>query len=86
MIMPETGILRAHVTDHALLRYLERGHGIDVQFFRNHIADLCANGVRFGATAVAIDDVKFVLVDGRVITTVQRDKQVFPSGVRRWNS
>lgn len=83
MIMPETGILRADVTDHAVLRYLERAHDIDVSFFRDHIAELCANGIRYGATAVAAEDVKFVLVDGRVITTVHRDKLVFPAGMTR---
>ena len=83
MIMPVTSILRAHVTDHAVLRYLERGHGLDVSFFRDHIAELCATGARYGACAVAAENVKFVLVDGRVVTTVERERIVLPAGMRR---
>ena len=80
--MPETGLLRADVTDHAVLRYLERGHGLDISFFRRHISELCANGARFGASAVVVEDVKFVLVNGRVVTTVAPDAFVFPAVVK----
>lgn len=76
--MRESGIVNAIVTDHAVLRYLERGHGLDVQHFRDHIATLCATGVRYGAFTVAIEDVKFVLVGGKVVTTVEREKIVLP--------
>lgn len=78
VIMPETGLVRAEVTDHAVLRYLQPAHGLDVQHFRDHIAALCANGARYGAIAVATENVKFVLVDGRVVTTVEREKFVYP--------
>lgn len=80
MIMPETGLVRADVTDHAVLRYLQRAHGLDIQHFRDHIATLCANGARYGACAVAAENVKFVLVGGRVVTTVAREKFVLPQG------
>lgn len=80
LTMRETGLIRADVTDHAVLRYLERGHGIDIGHFRQHIAELCANGARYGAFAVATENVKFVLVDGRVVTTVSREQIVLPQG------
>ncbi len=38
------------VTDHAVLRYLERGHGIDVEYFRDHLAQLARRGADAGAT------------------------------------
>lgn len=69
--MQQNGISRAVVTDHAVLRYLERVHGLDVEYFRSVIADHCLDGVRLGATAVRIDIAKFVLVDGRVVTTLR---------------
>jgi hypothetical protein len=77
--MRETGLVRAIVTDHAVLRYLERRHGLDVDFFRDHIASLCANGVRYGAFSVVTEEVKFVLVDGKVVTTLQHDQIAKPA-------
>lgn len=83
MTMPETGFTRADVTDHAVLRYLERSHGLDVKAAREHIASLCANGARYGAHTVAVEDVKFVLVGATVVTTVKRRKLVYPTGMAR---
>lgn len=76
--MPETGIARAVVTDHAVLRYLERVHGLDVDYFRGVIADQVADGVRYGASAVQVDGVKFVLVGARVVTVVEGNGFVNP--------
>lgn len=76
--MPETGIARAVVTDHAVLRYLERVHGLDVDFFRGVIAAQVAEGVRYGATAVHVDGVKFVLVGASVVTVIEGSGFVNP--------
>jgi hypothetical protein len=73
----------SHITDHAVLRYLERAHGLDVEYFRAHIAGLCAAGVREGASAVAVENIKFVLVEGRVVSCVKRPQFVFPEHLRR---
>ena len=59
------------VTDHAVLRYLERAHGLDVDAVRRHIAYRCATGVDLGAISVTIEGVKFVLVETAVVTTVK---------------
>lgn len=56
------------VTDHAIVRYLERALGIDIDPIRRHIADLAARGVEAGATGVIIEDVKLVLVKETVVT------------------
>ena len=78
MTMLETGFTRADVTDNAVIRYIERGHDIDIASARERISTLCSNGARYGAHAVAVEDVKFILVKGRVITTVGRQEFVFP--------
>jgi hypothetical protein len=56
------------VTDHALVRYLERAKGFDMEAVRKHIAELCANGVRVGANCIRAEGVKFEIENGRVIT------------------
>lgn len=52
-----------HVTDHAVLRYLERAHGLDVEAVRRHIASRCATAVELRATTVIVERVKFVLAE-----------------------
>lgn len=53
----------AHITDHAVLRYLERRHGLDVEAVRAHLAGMTVTAVRLGAIAVTVDNVKLVLVE-----------------------
>ncbi|MDQ0454694.1 hypothetical protein [Rhizobium paknamense] len=76
--MPETGFTIAVVTDHAVLRFLERRHGIDVEAIRAEIRDLCTTGVRFGAAKVIADGMKFVIQDQDVVTCfrVQQGKRI----------
>lgn len=69
---------RPIVTDHAVLRYLERAHGVDVAAIRAHIAGLVATGVERGALAVKAENVRFLLIDGRVITVLHRRHLPFP--------
>lgn len=57
------------VTDHAVLQYLARVHGLDIEHFRSHIAGLTQSGVDNGATGVIADGVKFVL-NGIAVVTV----------------
>lgn len=49
------------VTDHAVLRYLERAHGLDVEAVRRHLAGRVERGARLGAIGVKIENVKLVL-------------------------
>jgi hypothetical protein len=62
------------VSDHAVLRYLERAHGLDVEAVRQHLAGLAVNGARLGAAAVIVERVKLVLrpsrEDGGASTTL----------------
>lgn len=51
------------VTDHAVLRYLERRHGMDVDAIRQHLAGLAINAARLGAVAVQSERVRLFLRD-----------------------
>lgn len=71
------------VSDHAVLRYLERVHGLDVEYFRAHIESLCAKGIAHKAQAVSVEGVKFLIRDGRVISALRKNAVVYsetPSG------
>ena len=60
------------VTDHAVLRYIERAHGVDVEALRAHIAGLVRRGVQEGGSAVVVEGVKFVLEAEVVVTVLRR--------------
>lgn len=57
------------VPDHAVLRYLERAKGVDIDAVRRHIAGLVLRGVKANGDAVVVEGVKFVL-RGNVVVTV----------------
>lgn len=69
--MPETGFKIAVVTDHAVLRFLERRHGLDVEAVRNEIQNICTTGVRFGAAKVIAHGMKFVIHGEDVVTCIR---------------
>ena len=82
------------VTDHAVLRYLERGMGLNVEIVREHILQICATPAAFGASAVRTEGLKFEIVDNTVVTVVpdaqrpsrtsqRRNSAVYASGVFR---
>jgi hypothetical protein len=60
------------VTDHAVLRFLERARGIDVEAARREIAALATNGVQLHANAVIAEGVKLVLRENVVVTVLER--------------
>jgi hypothetical protein len=53
------------VTDHAVLRYLERARGFDVEAIRTHIKRACTLPAAAGALSVKAEGVKFVLNKAR---------------------
>jgi hypothetical protein len=63
------------VSDHALIRYLERVHGIDMEFFRQCAATEAEDAAKAGARAAKIGD-NWFMMDGHVLVTV------LPSGKR----
>lgn len=60
------------VTDHAVLRYLERAMGLNIEVVREHILGICVSAASFGAVAVRSEGLKFV-IDGNRIVTVEPD-------------
>lgn len=60
----------AHVTDHAVLRYLERVQGIDVEAVRNDLGCRVDAAVQAGAAATVSDGIRYVLVEDRLVSCV----------------
>lgn len=60
------------VPDHAVLRYLERKHNVDIEAIRRHIRELVTRGVEKNGDAVVVDGVKFVLRGNVVVTVLDR--------------
>lgn len=71
---------RLYVSDHAVLRYLERHGGFEIEKLRQQIAARLAPLAATGAAGIKIDGVVFIIrdgVDARYVTTVlERDRAV----------
>ena len=59
------------ITDHALIRWIERIQGIDLSAFRMEIASTCAAAIAAGASCVITDRGTFVLASGKVVTILE---------------
>lgn len=70
MIKPSKEPVR--VTDHALVRYLERAMGLNIEIVREHIAHLCAGPAAFGASCLRAEGVRFE-ISNNTVTTVRPD-------------
>jgi hypothetical protein len=53
--------MEINVTDHALMRFIERVGGVDLTSFRDHIAELVRAAIAIGATQVSIDGFTYVI-------------------------
>lgn len=67
------------VTDHALLRYLERAHDVPIETIRKHIAQLAEGAAGVGATTITNGNARLVLkhnaINGEIlVSTVLRVK------------
>lgn len=62
---------RTPVTDHAVLRYLERVQGVDIERIRREIGARVDHAVAQGACGLIIDGFSYK-IDGGVVTTVLR--------------
>ena len=67
------GKLRKAVTDHALIRWIERVNGFNMDQFRQAIVDqgLYA-ALKSGATCYTRDGVEYVIKDGRIVTVIAK--------------
>jgi len=59
----KTREVRLHVTDHAVLRYLEQKFGLDVPAVRRHLGGMTLSAAQLGAIAVKTDGVRLHLED-----------------------
>lgn len=59
---------RHHVTDHAVVRYLERVHGVDVEGLRRRIGRRVDLAVHLGASGAIVDGFVYRVEAGRVVT------------------
>ena len=62
---------RIPISDHAVLRYLERVQGMDIERIRREIGARVDIAVDLGACGVIIDGFNY-RIDGGVVTTVLR--------------
>lgn len=63
------------VTEHAVLRYMERVLGLDVEGVRKHILDTCTPAIMVGASSLKTEGVRFEFVN-YAVTTVLPDGQM----------
>lgn len=49
------------VSDHAILRWLEREHALDIATVRRHLAGLASDAAALGAIAVKVGEVRLTL-------------------------
>lgn len=71
----KTREVHLHVTDRAVLRYLQEKFGVDVRGLRRHLGGMTLSAAQLGAIAVKTDGVRLHLEDaaeakGRVVVDV----------------
>lgn len=62
----------APVSDHAVLRWLERECDVPVERIRQLIGEGCAPYAHHGTVAVIVGRIKFIIEGGVVVTTLER--------------
>lgn len=63
------------VTDHAVLCWLERVEGLDIDALRADIGRRGAVGAALGAGVVVVPGGKLIVFEGRVVTVYPRESQ-----------
>ncbi len=61
---------RIYVTDHAVLRYIERHYSVDLTRIRAEIENKAGAAAKLGAKSVSVGDLKFELSPDREGTVV----------------
>lgn len=71
---------RHHVTDHAVLRWLERVKGVDIEAVRREIGRVADKGITAGACGVISHGVVLRIADGVVVTVTPQHQPDRRSG------
>jgi hypothetical protein len=74
VMRPAPAPVDVRVTDHAVLRWLERVHGIDVEFFRDQIREIAGPAAAVGASGLKHAGFLYVISGGTVITVHEDDR------------
>lgn len=77
--------MRTPVTDHALIRWIERVKDINLDPWRMEIASLCAEALAVGATSLVTDEATFVFDEGKIVTILEPGQRAGPTRtLKRW--
>jgi hypothetical protein len=77
-------MIRARVSDHAVVRFLERVKGMDIEKIRREIlSETVLAAIAMGARAVEIEGHKFTIVDGCITTCLPPGANGFSHGAGR---
>lgn len=71
------------VSDHALVRYIERVLGVDVETLRREIGRRVDRGAELGACGVEVDGWLYKLQDGTVTTVFEASRPDLRRGRQR---
>lgn len=75
--------IEPRISEHALLRYIERAHGVDMTLLREHIlSPRVVDAIRRGARSVRIDGVKFVIRNFKIVTVLEDGGRSCPQDCR----
>lgn len=58
------------ITDHALVRYIERYHGLDLTPLRNDLANAARDAIAASGAGVKLPGGCVIKLDGKVVVTV----------------
>lgn len=75
---------RTFVTDHAVIRYLERVYGVNVDGLRQRIRKTTEGARNSGASAIKVDGVKYVLGDEGAVVSVDGGNAPMSKRGLRW--
>lgn len=64
------------VSDHAVLRFMQRVLGVDVEAVRSHIAVETQDAILTGARSLKRDQIRYVFDGGTVVTVTLTPKQM----------
>lgn len=64
------------ITDHALLRYFERKHGIDVEALRQEmLTKNVVEAIKLGADSIVVDGYRYMISENKVTTVLDKGMQ-----------
>ena len=69
-----------NVTDHAVIRYLERVKGVDVDEVRREILEKVDQALEMGACGAVVEGHRYKIADGQVVTVLDANRPDIRTG------